>query len=124
MTTLFLNAAAVLAMSMQPQAATAEAEAPSAPEPAAAPAPAPQEAPEPEKITDRSHPDYVRCRRDPVIGSRAKFVRRCYTNREWEMIAQVGNSGSRRLIESQQGGLSGQGGILMGTGVNDGPGGM
>ena len=106
MTSLFLSAAAVLAMSMQPQA-TAEAEAPAAPEPAAAPAQPAQEAPKPEKITDRNHPDYVRCRREPVIGSRARFTRKCHTNREWEMIAQRGNQGTRDIVEAGQAGMAG-----------------
>ncbi len=103
MTSLFLSAAAVLAMSMQAQAAPAEAET-AAPEPAVAPAPAPQAAPKPEKITDRNHPDYVRCRREAVIGSRARFTKRCFTNREWEQIAQSGNQGTRDIVEGGQAG--------------------
>lgn len=71
-------------------------EAPSEPTPAA----------KPEKITDRSHPDYVRCRREPVIGSRAKFTKRCFTNREWDEIARTGNAGTRRIVDSHQGGLT------------------
>lgn len=76
-------------------------------EPAPAPAPPPVPAPEPEKITDRNHPDYVRCRREPVIGSLAKFTRRCMTNSEWEQVARRGNEGTRSIVEDAQSGLNG-----------------
>ncbi|UAB79105.1 hypothetical protein INR77_05290 [Erythrobacter sp. SCSIO 43205] len=66
-----------------------------------------KETAEPKKITDRNHPDYVRCRREPVIGSRARFTKRCYTNREWEQIAQRGNEGTREIVESGQAGMVG-----------------
>ena len=32
------------------------------------------------KITDKSHPDYVRCKSEAVLGSRAKRKRTCMTN--------------------------------------------
>lgn len=86
------------------QAASAERALPNA-EPAPAPAPPPAPPAEPEEITDRNHPDYVRCRREPVIGSLAKFTRRCFTNREWEEIARVGNSGSRSIVDSARSGM-------------------
>ena len=57
-----------------------------------------QAAPKPEKITDRNHPDYVRCRREAVIGSRARFTKRCFTNREWEQISARGNEASRQIV--------------------------
>jgi|GEM_PF-2564288 len=37
----------------------------------------------PKKITDRRHPDYVRCRSEPIIGSLARKRRICMTNAEW-----------------------------------------
>lgn len=86
------------------QAASSEEAMPGA-EPATAPPPVP--APEPEKITDRNHPDYVRCRREPVIGSLAKFTRRCMTNSEWEQVARRGNEGTRSIVEDAQSGLNG-----------------
>lgn len=96
MTSLFSALTAVLMMASPAQDA------------AAAPAAeASQEAAEPKKITDRNHPDYVRCRREPVIGSRARFTKRCHTNREWEMIAQRGNQGTREIVEAGQSGMVG-----------------
>jgi hypothetical protein len=41
------------------------------------------------KITDRSHPDYVRCKSAAVIGSRARRKRTCMSNREWELAPRV-----------------------------------
>ncbi|MFU7527660.1 hypothetical protein [Qipengyuania sp. ASV99] len=60
---------------------------------------------EAEEITDRSHPDYMRCRRESVIGSNARKRRVCMTNREWELAASTGNSGAREIVESQQVGI-------------------
>lgn len=59
-------------------------------------------------ITDKSHPDYVRCRSERVIGSLAKRTKTCKTNREWEEVARVGNRGARDIVESQQVGMNGQ----------------
>lgn len=59
-------------------------------------------------ITDKSHPDYVRCRSERVIGSLAKRNKTCKTNREWEEVARVGNRGARDIVESQQVGMNGQ----------------
>jgi hypothetical protein len=60
------------------------------------------------KITDRSHPDYVRCRSQRVIGSLAKRTKTCMTNREWEIATRAGNRGARDIVESQQVGLNAQ----------------
>lgn len=58
------------------------------------------------KITDRSHPDYKRCRREPIIGSLARMRTVCMTNREWEKFAQRGNAGARSLLDDiSKGGL-------------------
>lgn len=59
-------------------------------------------------ITDKSHPDYVRCRSERVIGSLAKRKKTCMTNREWEVASRVGNRGARDIVESQQVGMNGQ----------------
>lgn len=59
-------------------------------------------------ITDKSHPDYVRCRSERVIGSLAKRTKTCKTNREWEVASRVGNRGARDIVESQQVGMNGQ----------------
>lgn len=69
-------------------------------------APAGTEAAKPEKITDKSHPDYIRCRSEPVIGSRAKKRRVCLTNREWEEFGRRGNDVARRTVEENASGMT------------------
>lgn len=59
-------------------------------------------------VSDKNHPDYVRCRSERVIGSLAKRKKTCKTNREWEEVARVGNRGARDIVESQQVGMNGQ----------------
>lgn len=60
-------------------------------------------------VTDKNHPDFVRCRSSRVIGSLAKRTKTCMTNKEWEEVARTGNRGARDIVESQQVGMSGQG---------------
>ncbi|MDZ7588860.1 MAG: hypothetical protein U5J78_06910 [Parasphingorhabdus sp.] len=62
----------------------------------------------PVKITDRNHPDYVRCRSEKVIGSLAKRNRVCLTNREWAAVIREGNRLAREMVESNTGNPSGQ----------------
>ncbi len=56
----------------------------------------------PEKITDRTHPDYIRCRSEKVIGSLAKKRKRCMTNREWKMVSAEGNKRANELVEEHR----------------------
>ncbi len=58
-----------------------------------------------EKITDRKHPDYVRCRSEPVIGSRVKKNRICMTNSQWKEYARKGSKESRDFVESNEPGF-------------------
>ena len=44
---------------------------------------------------DKSHPDYVRCKREAVIGSRAKRKKTCMTNSEWRIVERRGNEASK-----------------------------
>ncbi len=60
----------------------------------------------PEKITDRSHPDYVRCRTESIIGSLARKRRVCMTNKEWAKVARQGNRDSRQFVEDGQAGMN------------------
>lgn len=77
----------------------------------------------PEKITDRSHPDYVRCKGEAVIGSRARRKRTCMTNHEWDLVARRGNEFSRDFVnQNRDGFMDGQGGL--GGGKNTGLGGL
>ena len=67
--------------------------------PALAQSQVPSESAKEEKITDKDHPDYVKCRSEKVIGSRAKRIRTCLTNREWEEFARRGNDNARKTVE-------------------------
>jgi len=56
----------------------------------------------PKKITDRRHPDYVRCRSEPIIGSLARKRRICMTNAEWVEYVKAGSRDSRQFVEDMQ----------------------
>jgi len=58
----------------------------------------------PKKITDRRHPDYVRCRSEPIIGSLARKRRICMTNAEWVEYVRAGSRDSRQFVEDMQSG--------------------
>ena len=60
----------------------------------------------PTKITDRSHPDYVRCRTESILGSLARKRRVCMTNKEWAAVARKGNRDSRQFVEDGQSGMN------------------
>ncbi len=66
-----------------------------------------KKADKPKKITDRSHPDYVRCRNRPTMGSLARKQRICVTNREWVVHNRKGNAQSREFVEDMQAGMNG-----------------
>ncbi len=56
----------------------------------------------PKKITDRKHPDYVRCRSEPIIGTLARKKRVCMTNREWAAHNREGSKRSREFVDDNQ----------------------
>ena len=45
-----------------------------------------------------THPYYIRCRKDPVIGSLARKLRVCRTNYEWKRFAEQGNDTGREIL--------------------------
>lgn len=63
----------------------------------------------PEKITDKKHPDYVRCRTKPVIGSLAKKKRVCMTNSQWVAVNQESSKRSREMVEDLAVGMNNNG---------------
>lgn len=65
-----------------------------------------KKADKPKKITDRSHPDYVRCRNRPTMGSLARKQRICMTNREWVVHNRKGNAQSREFVDDMQAGMN------------------
>ncbi len=54
----------------------------------------------PKKITDQNHPEFVRCRSEPVLGSRASTRRTCMTNQQWELAAREGNRNAMDMVNS------------------------
>ena len=50
------------------------------------------------KITDKEHPEFVRCKSESVIGSRAKRKRTCMTNREWALVQRRGNEQTEEFM--------------------------
>lgn len=60
-----------------------------------------------EKVTDKSHPDFVRCRSESIIGSRAKKRKVCLTNRQWAEVARDGNAVATRVVEDGRSGMAG-----------------
>ncbi|QJB69110.1 hypothetical protein HF685_07280 [Parasphingorhabdus halotolerans] len=59
----------------------------------------------PRKITDRRHPDYIRCRSEPIIGTLAKKRRVCMTNKQWAAHIQEGNKRANELMDDFAGGM-------------------
>ena len=51
------------------------------------------------KITDKDHPDFIKCRMERVLGSLAKRRKTCLTNRQWEEFARRGNDNARKTVE-------------------------
>lgn len=62
-------------------------------------------APQAPQVVDKNHPDYMRCRTESVIGSRAKKVRVCLTNREWAEVARNGKAYAARMVEDSRAGM-------------------
>ncbi len=58
-------------------------------------------APEYKTIDDKRHPDYVRCRRLPMPGTRTRTQRICMKNREWRAYVAEKNRKTRGLVDGQ-----------------------
>lgn len=48
---------------------------------------------------DPAHPYYIRCRKDPVVGSLVRKLRVCRTNEEWKRFAAMGNDSGREIMD-------------------------
>lgn len=48
---------------------------------------------------DNSHPYYIRCRKDAVVGSLVRKLRVCRTNEEWKRFAEMGNDNGREVMD-------------------------
>ena len=51
------------------------------------------------KGLDFAHPYYIRCRKDPVVGSLVRKLRVCRTNEEWKRFAATGNDSGREILD-------------------------
>ena len=51
------------------------------------------------KGLDTAHPYFIRCRKDPVIGSLARKLRVCRTNEEWKRFAAQGENNGREILD-------------------------
>lgn len=66
-----------------------------------------------EKITDKRHPDFVRCRTESIVGSLARKRKICMTNKEWTEARKRG----QRLANDMVGAIQGMsGGSTFSTG--------
>ena len=48
---------------------------------------------------ESTHPYYIRCRKDAVIGSLARKLRVCRTNEEWKRFAAEGANNGREIMD-------------------------
>lgn len=56
-------------------------------------------------VADRRHPDYVRCRSEPIIGSLAQKRRVCMTNKEWAEYTRTGSRNAKEFVDDNQPGF-------------------
>jgi hypothetical protein len=55
-----------------------------------------------EEITDRRHPEFVRCRTESIIGKLASKRKVCMTNEQWAEARKSGNRLANDMISSIQ----------------------
>ena len=48
---------------------------------------------------DPAHPYYIRCKKDPVVGSLVRKLRVCRTNEEWKRFAAAGEANGREILD-------------------------
>lgn len=46
-----------------------------------------------------AHPNYIRCKKDPVVGSLVRKLRVCRTNEEWKRFSAMGNDNGREILD-------------------------
>ena len=51
------------------------------------------------KGLDVAHPYYIRCRKDPVVGSLVRKLRVCRTNEQWKQFATQGEGNGREILD-------------------------
>ena len=48
---------------------------------------------------DATHPYYIKCRKDPVVGTLVRKLRVCRTNEQWKQFAATGNDSGREVLD-------------------------
>lgn len=48
---------------------------------------------------DFKHPYYIRCKKDPVVGSLVRKLRVCRTNEQWKQFAEQGDRNGREILD-------------------------
>jgi hypothetical protein len=48
---------------------------------------------------DITHPYYIRCRKDPVMGTLVRKLRVCRTNEEWKRFLAQGEASGREILD-------------------------
>ena len=48
---------------------------------------------------DTAHPYYIRCKKDPVVGSLVRKLRVCRTNEQWKQFAIQGEGSGREILD-------------------------
>lgn len=48
---------------------------------------------------EATHPYYIKCRKDAVVGSLVRKLRVCRTNEEWKRFAAMGNDSGREVLD-------------------------
>jgi hypothetical protein len=48
---------------------------------------------------DLKHPYYIRCKKDPVVGSLVRKLRVCRTNEEWKRFAAQNENNGREILD-------------------------
>lgn len=60
----------------------------------------------PQTVTDRRDPNYVRCRSEPIIGTKSRTRRVCMTNAEWKTHIQNGSDRANEFMDDIRSGAN------------------
>ena len=55
---------------------------------------------------ESTHPYFIKCKKDPVVGSLVRKLRVCRTNEEWKRFAEMGNDNGRDVLDDMTRGPS------------------
>jgi hypothetical protein len=51
---------------------------------------------------DPTHPYYIKCKKDPVVGSLVRKLRVCRTNEEWKKSLAMGDDNGREILDDMR----------------------